>query len=67
VTGRSRRIVRKDEKLMIENRAGSADLAETAAFVDVEKRILTGDELPALHASELHPSFQPPQRWKPQA
>ena len=40
VTGRSRRIVRKGDRLMVENRAGSANLAETAAFMDDDKRIL---------------------------
>ncbi|SCM66495.1 strawberry notch family protein [Donghicola eburneus] len=44
VTGRSRRIVRKGEghsaRLVVENRAGSANLAETQAFMDDEKRIL---------------------------
>lgn len=40
VTGRPRRIVRKAERLVVENRAGSANLAETAAFMDDVKRIL---------------------------
>jgi len=44
VTGRSRRIVRKGEgaaaRLVVESRAGSANLAETAAFMDNQKRIL---------------------------
>jgi hypothetical protein len=40
VTGRSRRIVRKDDRLAVENRAPSANLAETAAFMDDLKRIL---------------------------
>ncbi|RWH49390.1 MAG: methylase, partial [Mesorhizobium sp.] len=46
VTGRSRRIVRKSgadprgERLVVENRAGSANLAETQAFMDDQKRIL---------------------------
>jgi hypothetical protein len=45
VTGRSRRIVRKrgedgTDRLTVENRAGSANLAETQAFMDDEKRIL---------------------------
>jgi predicted RNA methylase len=40
VTGRSRRIIRKGERLAVENRAGSANLAETAAFMDDVKRIL---------------------------
>jgi hypothetical protein len=46
VTGRSRRIVRKSgaggvgDRLAVENRAPSANLAETAAFMDDAKRIL---------------------------
>jgi hypothetical protein len=40
VTGRSRRIVRKRDRLMVENRAASANLAETAAFMDDAKRVL---------------------------
>ena len=40
VTGRSRRIIRKRDRLVVENRAGSANLAETAAFMDDVKRIL---------------------------
>ena len=40
VTGRSRRIVRKGDRLVVENRAASANLAETAAFMDDLKRIL---------------------------
>ena len=40
VTGRSRRIVKKDDRLCVENRAPSANLAETQAFMDDEKRIL---------------------------
>ncbi|WP_187436511.1 strawberry notch-like NTP hydrolase domain-containing protein [Bradyrhizobium hipponense] len=40
VTGRSRRIVRKGARLVVENRAGSANLAETSAFMDDVKRIL---------------------------
>jgi hypothetical protein len=40
VTGRSRRIVRKGDRLMVENRAGSANLSETSAFMDDVKRIL---------------------------
>ncbi|MGL4557659.1 MAG: strawberry notch-like NTP hydrolase domain-containing protein, partial [Afipia sp.] len=44
VTGRSRRIVRKtgasSDRLMVENRAGSANLAETQVFMDDLKRIL---------------------------
>jgi hypothetical protein len=40
VTGRSRRIVRKRGRLCVENRAGSANLAEAQAFMDDVKRIL---------------------------
>lgn len=40
VTGRSRRIVRRGERLAVENRAPSANLAETAAFMDDVKRVL---------------------------
>ena len=40
VTGRSRRIVRKGKRFAVENRAPSANLAETAAFMDDLKRIL---------------------------
>lgn len=44
VTGRSRRIVRKGEghsaRLVVENRAGAANLTEAQAFMDDEKRIL---------------------------
>lgn len=44
VTGRSRRIVRRGEgaaaRLAVENRAPSANLAETPAFMDDQKRIL---------------------------
>ncbi|WP_290688407.1 MULTISPECIES: strawberry notch-like NTP hydrolase domain-containing protein [unclassified Haematobacter] len=44
VTGRSRRIIRKGEgpaaRLAVENRAPSANLAETQAFMDDGKRIL---------------------------
>jgi hypothetical protein len=44
VTGRSRRIVRKGDQLVVENRAGSANLAETQAFMDDDKRILVFSE-----------------------
>ncbi len=49
VTGRSRRIVRKTgsdgiDRLVVENRAASANLAETQAFMDDVKRILTFSE-----------------------
>jgi predicted RNA methylase len=40
VTGRSRRVIRKRDRLMVETRAASANLAETAAFMDDAKRIL---------------------------
>ncbi len=45
VTGRSRRIVRRAspggvDRLAVENRAASANLAETAAFIDDQKRVL---------------------------
>ncbi|MER9900491.1 strawberry notch family protein [Mesorhizobium sp. M0130] len=45
VTGRSRRVVRKTstrgiDRLVVENRAGSANLAEAQAFMDDCKRIL---------------------------
>jgi predicted RNA methylase len=40
VTGRSRRIIRKADRLMVESRAGSANLVETASFMDDVKRIL---------------------------
>src|SRR5215472_8042648 len=38
VTGRSRRVVRKGDRLIVENRAASANLAETAASMDDTKR-----------------------------
>ncbi len=44
VTGRSRRVVRKGDRLAVENRAPSANLAETAAFMDDQKRILIFSE-----------------------
>ena len=46
VTGRSRRIVRKPggsvaiDRLVVETRAGAANLAETQAFMDDQKRVL---------------------------
>jgi predicted RNA methylase len=40
VTGRSRRIVRKGDRLCVESRAGSANFAEAQAFMDDKKRIL---------------------------
>ena len=44
VTGRSRRVVRKGDRLVVENRAASANLAETASFMDDLKRILVFSE-----------------------
>ena len=48
VTGRSRRVIRKSgpsgDRLVVENRAGSANLAETQAFMDDQKRILIFSE-----------------------
>ena len=44
VTGRSRRIVRKGDRLAVESRAAAANLAETAAFMDDAKRILIFSE-----------------------
>ena len=40
VTGRSRRIVKRGDRLCIETRPASANFAETAAFMDDDKRIL---------------------------
>ena len=40
VTGRSRRIVKRNDRLSIETRPASANFAETAAFMDDDKRIL---------------------------
>jgi predicted RNA methylase len=40
VTGRSRRIVRRQGRLCVETRPASANFAETAAFMDDDKRIL---------------------------
>ena len=40
VTGRSRRIIRRGDRLAVESRAVAANLAETAAFMDDAKRIL---------------------------
>jgi predicted RNA methylase len=40
VTGRSKRIVRRGDRLCVENRPASANYAETAAFMDDDKRIL---------------------------
>lgn len=44
VTGRSRRVVRRGDRLAVENRSASANLAETAAFMDDMKRILVFSE-----------------------
>ena len=40
VTGRSRRIVRRSDRVCVETRPASANFAETAAFMDDDKRIL---------------------------
>jgi predicted RNA methylase len=40
VTGRSHRIVRRGERFCVESRPASANFAETAAFMDDDKRIL---------------------------
>jgi len=40
VTGRFRRVIRKGGRLTVENRAASANLAETTAFMDDAKRVL---------------------------
>jgi len=40
VTGRTRRIVRKRDRLSVETRAGSANLGEAQAFMDDQKPIL---------------------------
>ena len=40
VTGRSKRIVRRGDRLCVETRPASANFAETAAFMDDDKRIL---------------------------
>lgn len=49
ITGRSRRIVRRDDggnmaRFAVENRSGSANLDETRAFMDDEKQILIFSE-----------------------
>ena len=44
VTGRSRRVVRRGDRLCVENRAGAANLAEAQAFMDDAKRILVFSE-----------------------
>ncbi len=40
VTGRARRIIRRHDRLCVETRPASANFAETAAFMDDDKRIL---------------------------
>lgn len=40
VTGRSRRIIRRGERLVVQNRSGAANLSETHAFMDDRKRVL---------------------------
>jgi predicted RNA methylase len=40
VTGRSRRVVKRGDRLCIETRPASSNFAETAAFMDDDKRIL---------------------------
>jgi predicted RNA methylase len=40
VTGRSRRVIRKGDRLVVEGRPASANLAETSAFMNDVKRIL---------------------------
>ena len=40
VTGRSRRVVKRGDRLCIESRPASANFAETSAFMDDDKRIL---------------------------
>ena len=40
VTGRSRRIVKREDRLCVETRPASANFAETSAFMDDDKRIL---------------------------
>ena len=44
VTGRSRRIVRKGERYVVESRPGAANLIETQAFMDDQKQILIFSE-----------------------
>ena len=44
VTGRSRRIVRKGERFVVESRPGAANLVETQAFMDDQKQILIFSE-----------------------
>src|SRR3954449_635538 len=40
ITGRSRRIVKRDDRLCVETRPASANFAETSAFMDDDKRVL---------------------------
>ena len=61
VTGRSRRIVRKTgsdgiDRLAVENRAGSANLAETQAFMDDAKRILVFSDAGGTGRSPITPN-----------
>jgi hypothetical protein len=44
ITGRTRRIARKGERLVVEPRAGAANLAEAQAFMDDQKSILVFSE-----------------------
>ena len=53
VTGRSRRIVRKGERLAVENRASSANLAEAQAFMDDLKQILVFSDAGAPGAATM--------------
>jgi len=54
VKGRSRRIVGKGDRLLVENRAGSANLAETQAFMDDEKHT-SSSRTPAVRAAATTP------------
>ncbi len=40
VTGRARRIVKRDDRLCVETRPASANFAETSAYMDDDKRVL---------------------------
>lgn len=44
VTGRSRRIIRKGERYVVENRPGASNLVETQAFMDDRKQVLIFSE-----------------------
>lgn len=44
VTGRSRRVIRKGDRFTVESRPGAANLVETQAFMDDQKRILIFSE-----------------------